>query len=159
MKKSKLLNISVVDNRGLRVTPNVIVGESNGYISGDILDANATAWLINHEIENITPSEGGADSKVDKAGDTMTGTLNINNNSAVKMWGGDVIAYAGNKISFGNIANSTQIRANDHINVTTQSNTWTVWDSGNLDKNDILSRISQLETKVAALEQPAVETA
>lgn len=107
MKKSKLLNISVVDNRGLRVTPNVIVGESNGYTSGDILDANATAWLINHEIENITPSEGGADSKVDKAGDTMTGTLNINNNSAIKMWGGDVIAYTVDKISFGNIANPT----------------------------------------------------
>ena len=159
MKKSKLLNTSIVDNTGARMQPSVYVGEGTAFKSGDILDANATAWLINHEIENITPSEGGADSKVDKAGDTMTGTLNINNNAAIKMWGGDVIAYAGDKVSFGNIANRTQIRANDHINVTTQNDVWTVWDSGNLDKASILSRISQLEDKVAALEQSTAEVA
>ena len=40
-------NISVQDNRGLRVTPNLIVGEKfNGYVSGDILDANSVADLV-----------------------------------------------------------------------------------------------------------------
>ena len=40
-------NISVQDNRGIRVTPNLIVGEKfNGYVSGDILDANSVADLV-----------------------------------------------------------------------------------------------------------------
>ncbi len=40
-------NISVQDNRGIRVTPRMIVGEEfNGFVSGDILDANAIVSLI-----------------------------------------------------------------------------------------------------------------
>ena len=41
MIKSKLQNTTILDNTGTRVQPNVIVGEYNGYASGDILDANA----------------------------------------------------------------------------------------------------------------------
>jgi len=40
-------NISVQDNHGIRITPNLIVGEKfNGYVSGDILDANSVADLV-----------------------------------------------------------------------------------------------------------------
>lgn len=40
-------NISVQDNLGIRITPNLIVGEKfNGYVSGDILDANSVADLV-----------------------------------------------------------------------------------------------------------------
>lgn len=44
--KSKT-NISVLDNRGIRVNPSVIIGNTgNGYVSGDILDANAVYDVI-----------------------------------------------------------------------------------------------------------------
>lgn len=46
MKKSKLLNTSILDNTRVRIQPNLIVGESNGYKSGDILDANAVVELV-----------------------------------------------------------------------------------------------------------------
>jgi hypothetical protein len=46
MRKSKLNNMSVLDNTGQRIIPNLIVGEPNGYSSGDILDANAAVQLI-----------------------------------------------------------------------------------------------------------------
>ena len=46
MKKSKLLNTSILDNTRARIQPNLIVGESNGYKSGDILDANAVVELV-----------------------------------------------------------------------------------------------------------------
>jgi len=39
-------NISVQDNTGARVISDMIVGEYNGFRSGDILDANATQQLI-----------------------------------------------------------------------------------------------------------------
>lgn len=39
-------NISVKDIRGIRVTPNIIIGPQGDYTSGDILDANATQELI-----------------------------------------------------------------------------------------------------------------
>lgn len=40
-------NISVKDNLGARVTSDMIVGTDGPYVSGDILDANATLQLIN----------------------------------------------------------------------------------------------------------------
>lgn len=46
MKKSKLLNTSILDNTRVRIQPSLIVGESNGYKSGDILDANAVVELV-----------------------------------------------------------------------------------------------------------------
>lgn len=46
MKKSKLLNTSILDNTRARIQPSLIVGESNGYKSGDILDANAVVELV-----------------------------------------------------------------------------------------------------------------
>ena len=46
-------NISVQDNRGIRVTSNMMVGEKfNGYASGDILDANSIVELILQLIGN-----------------------------------------------------------------------------------------------------------
>lgn len=40
-------NISVKDIRGIRVTPDLVIGPQGDYASGDILDANATQELIN----------------------------------------------------------------------------------------------------------------
>lgn len=46
-------NISVQDNRGIRITPNMTVGEKfNGYVSGDILDANAIVDLVKKMIRD-----------------------------------------------------------------------------------------------------------
>lgn len=53
MKKTKLMNTSVVDNTGARIQPSVVIGEYNGHVSGDILDANATSSLIDEKIEGI----------------------------------------------------------------------------------------------------------
>lgn len=52
MSKTKT-NISVKDNTGARVEASVIVGPAAGYVSGDILDANATANLINEVAGDI----------------------------------------------------------------------------------------------------------
>ena len=51
-------NISVRDNTGARVEASVIVGNAAGYVSGDILDANATANLINEATEGISEDIG-----------------------------------------------------------------------------------------------------
>ena len=34
-------NLSVIDNTGARIQPRIVIGDSAGYKSGDILDANA----------------------------------------------------------------------------------------------------------------------
>lgn len=52
MNKTKT-NISVRDNTGARVEASVIVGNAAGYVSGDILDANATANLIDEATKGI----------------------------------------------------------------------------------------------------------
>lgn len=57
----KKTNISVQDNRGIRVRSNMILGNEAGFSSGDILDANAvvelikkyTAAIINHETTEV----------------------------------------------------------------------------------------------------------
>lgn len=55
--KSKT-NISVLDNRGIRVNPSVIIGNTgNGYVSGDILDANAVYNVINGILSNFVMSD------------------------------------------------------------------------------------------------------
>lgn len=46
-------NISVMDNLGIRREVNMQVGEDNGYLSGDILDANATSKLVEEKASNI----------------------------------------------------------------------------------------------------------
>lgn len=51
-----------MDNLGIRREVNIEVGASNGYASGDILDANATAELINNKIDTVVD---GASSTMD----------------------------------------------------------------------------------------------
>lgn len=46
MIRTRLQNTVLKDNNNVTVIPNVILGNNNGYISGDILDANATVQLI-----------------------------------------------------------------------------------------------------------------
>ena len=47
-------NISVQDNRGIRVTSNMIVGQKDeGFSSGDLLDANATLETVNQKIADL----------------------------------------------------------------------------------------------------------
>lgn len=48
----KKTNISVKNSLGYKVTPSMIIGPDNGYVSGDILDANATVELINQVLVN-----------------------------------------------------------------------------------------------------------
>jgi hypothetical protein len=49
MLKNKL-DISVKNNAGIRVKPDIIVGESGSYSSGDILDANAVEKVVTDKI-------------------------------------------------------------------------------------------------------------
>ena len=44
--KSKLLNTSLVNNVGARVQPHVWIGPYHGFVSGDILDANSVAMMV-----------------------------------------------------------------------------------------------------------------
>lgn len=60
MIKSKLLNTSILNNLGQRIQPNVIVGDSNGFSSGDILDANAIVQALKDGT-----IEGGSSSNVE----------------------------------------------------------------------------------------------
>ena len=55
-------NISVKNNLGYHVTAEMEVGDNYGYASGDILDANATAKLIDDKINNLI---GGASASSD----------------------------------------------------------------------------------------------
>lgn len=55
-------NISVKNNLGYRVNVEMEVGDNGNYSSGDILDANATAQLIDEKISKIV---GGASSSSD----------------------------------------------------------------------------------------------
>jgi phage FluMu protein gp41 len=52
--KSKT-NISIRNNSGIKVTPNIIIGETfRQYTSGDLLDANATAEMVKKMIHDET---------------------------------------------------------------------------------------------------------
>lgn len=63
-------NISVQDNRGARVIPNMHVGEEyHGYIPGDILDANTIVKLIHDAIAGI--SIEGTDLPLDSVGSSQ----------------------------------------------------------------------------------------
>ena len=55
-------NISVKDIRNVRITPYMEIGENHGYVSGDILDANATVALVEKKIAEVV---GGASSSSD----------------------------------------------------------------------------------------------
>ena len=155
--KSKLLNTSLVNNVGARVQPHVLIGSYRGFTSGDILDANAVAMMMESGGGSIDPESMAAALalKVSKVGDTMTGPLNFNSNNAIKISGTDAVAFAGGKMSFGNITNPTQIRSNDHIQVTTRDNVWTVWDSGNLDPTQFATeeQVSKIETNIEDINQ------
>lgn len=54
--------VSVTDNLGIRRKVNMEVGPNMGYLSGDVLDANATAKLIEDKINAVI---GGASSALD----------------------------------------------------------------------------------------------
>lgn len=56
MNKNKT-NLSVINNAGIRINPNIIVGESGSHSSGDILDANATEELIQNAIPQDNVSD------------------------------------------------------------------------------------------------------
>lgn len=47
MIKQNLSGMTLIDKNGVRVNPNIHLGESDGYISGDILDANAVQGTVN----------------------------------------------------------------------------------------------------------------
>lgn len=85
-----------------------------------------------------------------KAGDTMTGPLNFTSNSAIYLNDKLAVAWADDKISFGNSNNSTQIRSNDHINIKTGNNNWTVWDSGNFNPEELRQIIIDNELTTSA---------
>lgn len=74
MSKTKT-NISVKDNTGARVEASVIVGNASGYVSGDILDANATANLINEAVDNIDEAFDGAIGELDRAVEILGGQV------------------------------------------------------------------------------------
>ena len=58
MRKSKIYNTSIIDNTGARTAPVIIVGEYNGFKSGEILDANALVQAIKDGRIAIGPSSG-----------------------------------------------------------------------------------------------------
>jgi hypothetical protein len=55
-------NISVRNNLGYHITSEMELGPNNGYSSGDLLDANATAELINNKVDAVVD---GASSTMD----------------------------------------------------------------------------------------------
>ncbi len=55
-------NISVRNNLGYHITSEMELGPDNGYSSGDLLDANATAELINNKVDAVVD---GASSTMD----------------------------------------------------------------------------------------------
>ena len=65
-------NISVQDDRNIRVTSNMILG-SGSYVSGDILDANAVEELINSKITALIDGASGSNDTL-KEIETTLGT-------------------------------------------------------------------------------------
>ena len=51
MIKQNLSGVTLIDKKGVRVNPNIHLGESDGYISGDILDANAVQGTVNQAVQ------------------------------------------------------------------------------------------------------------
>lgn len=92
--------MSVLDNTGQRIVPNLIVGEPSGYSSGDILDANA--------VIQIAGSGGGTGSSVD-----LTDYAKKSEVTAVSGAVGQVQnAVQGLSTSVGNIQNLISADAN-----------------------------------------------
>lgn len=74
MSKTKT-NISVKDNTGARVEASVIVGNASGYVSGDILDANATSDLISGAVDDIADQFDTIIGQLDDSIDAVSGRV------------------------------------------------------------------------------------
>lgn len=72
-------NISVKNILGQKVTPSIELGHSEGYVSGDLLDANATLALIKQKIDEVI---NGASSAADTLKEIEDIIAQINNNIA-----------------------------------------------------------------------------
>ncbi len=46
-------NISVKNNLGYYISPSIEIGGANGYVSGDLLDANATVKLVKDKVDEV----------------------------------------------------------------------------------------------------------
>lgn len=73
--KSKT-NLSILNNTGVRINPSIIVGESNGYVSGDILDANAVKELVGgstskNDFEDLQTQVDNISDSVDNISDSV----------------------------------------------------------------------------------------
>ena len=81
MNKNKI-DISVVHNVGIRIKPSIIVGESNEYSSGDILDANATAELVIRKIDGVVDGATETLNTLKELGDAIPTNVSQLNNDA-----------------------------------------------------------------------------
>lgn len=116
-------------------------------------EVNNTLTTINNNISDLQTNKADKtqlNNYVLKSGDTMSGTLNFSTNNAISIQNTQAVAWAGGRMSFGNIYNPTQIRSNDHINITTRDNVWTVWDSGNFNPDELRQIILDNELTVSA---------
>lgn len=116
-------------------------------------EVNNTLTTINNNISDLQTNKADKtqlNNYVLKSGDTMTGTLNFSTNNAISIQNTQAVACAGGRMSFGNVYNPTQIRSNDHINIKTGNNNWTVWDSGNFNPEELRQIIIDNELTTSA---------
>lgn len=59
MRKHRLQGASIIDNTGARKNPVIVVGDYNGFSSGEMLDANAIVQMIKDlKIPSYNPGSG-----------------------------------------------------------------------------------------------------
>lgn len=64
MKSFKLGNVTVNNNQGIRILPDLYVGDNGEFPSGSILDANATSEFVEDKVVEIIGGEGVLDDVV-----------------------------------------------------------------------------------------------
>lgn len=70
MNKNKT-NLSVVNAAGIRINPNIIVGDQGSFSSGDILDANATEELVVQKLDDIVDGASDALNTLNEIGNAI----------------------------------------------------------------------------------------
>lgn len=79
MNKNKT-NLSVVNAAGIRINPNIIVGDQGSFSSGDILDGNATEELVVQKIDDIVDGASDALNTLKEIGDAIPTKVSQLNN-------------------------------------------------------------------------------
>lgn len=149
-------NISVKNILGQKVTPSIELGHSEGYVSGDLLDANATLALIKQKIDEVINGASSAADTLKEIEDIIyqlknkDGELEYSITALDNKFTSNLNSLGSAVTAIGNNLNELTAKVNDNFQTCTNDAYHFDRDITSLnDKTkDLTSRISNLEDDI-----------